>query len=968
METAETSGVQEEVPASPAETLPEWLMETAEPAGVQEETRSVPAEVLPEWLMEAEEPVGVQEEVSAAPTEALPEWLMEAVEPTEALEETPAAPVESLPEWLMETTEPAGIQEETPTTPADVLPEWLTEAEEPIGLQEEVPAAMAEGLPEWLMETAEPGGIQEEMPAAPTEGLPEWLMEAEEPVGVQEETPAVPVESLPEWLMGAGETTEVQEEAPAAPEETIPDWLMGTEAPIEVEEEALTIESEIDLGDTQPTRIAHASEITAESPLAALPEEEPEEDLDEAFAWLDQLLAPVEPGVPAESVEMAEPAAPVEIAPVSEILPPVDVELQDFTALQEALKQKPEDTATPSIAPTQPGGNLLDADDAFAWLEALAVKQGASEALLLKPEDRTEKPPEWIQHELEEAGSLLQAAEPLVEPQVEAIEPPTSEVELTIESGAEIPASLTEVETPIETEAWEAQAPSAEVEIPSAPVETVEIEEPAYPDIQTPPVTPPDVEMPGNIDDAFAWLEALAVKQGATEALLLTPEERVETPPDWVLKQEVELPTEPEAQVVVEEPAPQPFELPVDAMLEGEAQAAIEPEAEALAAPELEVDAPATIAPQAETPTVIVPEAETPINPDDAFAWLEALAVKQGATEALLLTPEERVETPPDWVLKQEAESTVLAPDFAAPPGLSSMIGTEEISLLEPEAGSEIVEAVTSEIGAPIEQITGEIEPPVEEIQPVVTEAIPSETIEPPEITIQASDTLPVAPSAPTVETVEPVQPKITSDTGELPPLPDWLAGEATEAVEETEWTPPPVAKRLYDLNRASLGELERLPGVGFIMAQRIVMYREQHGAFESINDLLKVPEFSPTTLEDIRDNLFVSPPTVKPKAHPLPKDEPTSVLISTEGEQPDELAPVRGLLEQGDLANAVTAYNGMIMARKHLNYIVKDLQEAAKVHPEQPIVWQALGDAYIRLDQVREAMEAYTKAEQLLR
>ena len=44
------------------------------------------------------------------------------------------------------------------------------------------------------------------------------------------------------------------------------------------------------------------------------------------------------------------------------------------------------------------------------------------------------------------------------------------------------------------------------------------------------------------------------------------------------------------------------------------------------------------------------------MDDDAAFAWLESLAVKQGADEALLLTPEERLEAPPQWVTEIEEE------------------------------------------------------------------------------------------------------------------------------------------------------------------------------------------------------------------------------------------------------------------------------------------------------------------------
>ena len=76
--------------------------------------------------------------------------------------------------------------------------------------------------------------------------------------------------------------------------------------------------------------------------------------------------------------------------------------------------------------------------------------------------------------------------------------------------------------------------------------------------IQAVPVTPTPVEgipEPMNIEDeaAMAWLESLASKQGVPEEQLTTrPEERPETPPEWVLETggKSEQPAEPAAEVV----------------------------------------------------------------------------------------------------------------------------------------------------------------------------------------------------------------------------------------------------------------------------------------------------------------------------------------------------------------------------------------------------------------------------------
>lgn len=58
----------------------------------------------------------------------------------------------------------------------------------------------------------------------------------------------------------------------------------------------------------------------------------------------------------------------------------------------------------------------------------------------------------------------------------------------------------------------------------------------------------------------------------------------------------------------------------------------------------------------------------------------------------------------------------------------------------------------------------------------------------------------------------------------------------------------------LVALNRASAEELDLLPGVGPVLAGRIVAFRDQHGPFESVEDLLEVPGIGEAKLESIRD------------------------------------------------------------------------------------------------------------------
>lgn len=60
------------------------------------------------------------------------------------------------------------------------------------------------------------------------------------------------------------------------------------------------------------------------------------------------------------------------------------------------------------------------------------------------------------------------------------------------------------------------------------------------------------------------------------------------------------------------------------------------------------------------------------------------------------------------------------------------------------------------------------------------------------------------------------------------------------------------------DLNRATAAELERLPGVGPVTAARIVVDREDHGPYESLEDLARVRGIGPALLDGLRDRVVV--------------------------------------------------------------------------------------------------------------
>ena len=60
------------------------------------------------------------------------------------------------------------------------------------------------------------------------------------------------------------------------------------------------------------------------------------------------------------------------------------------------------------------------------------------------------------------------------------------------------------------------------------------------------------------------------------------------------------------------------------------------------------------------------------------------------------------------------------------------------------------------------------------------------------------------------------------------------------------------------ELNSADAKALESLSGIGPSMAEKILQYRQEHGRFHKIEDLMKVPGIGEKTFQQIKDKICV--------------------------------------------------------------------------------------------------------------
>ncbi len=889
--------------------------------------------------------------------------------------------------------EPASAE---PTLEQGDLPDWV-KAMAP-QQQAETPADKEE-LPDWINQI----GTSALPVPSETAGELDWMKDFDQ-------TPAQPAQEQPDWL---GQLAQEQPATPPAAEE--PDWLKGFESE---PQPAASESASADLDWLTQLSQETGGEITV--PEAASSEfdflKQPTEPLDlEAQTPATADLG----GSFGEPLAQPEPALSDEfdfLDPLGSQFRRTPATSEDFDFLNELTSEGKTLTPPATPEPAQAGALGMSAeeqDDSFAWLESLAAKQGATEGLLTKPEERREEEPEWVK----QAKSLETAApQPAVEEP--SVPEPAASLEglgrteqeqddsfawlesLAAKQGA-TEGLLTKPEERREEEPeWVRQAKSLEARAQEMPAEQV-------PELAQPVVPEPaaSVEELGRTEqereDSFAWLEALAAKQGASEGLLTKPEERPEEEPEWV-KQARDLGEVPavapepieaadqtaiwlrglDAEAATAQPEERLEEQP-DWLKPAEETPAAEP---AKAMDEIDVwlqsvegekepsQPEATFEDQLEAPmedlSPTLFEAEHATEKDDTDAWLQSLDTQAALSQLADRGAEEPVSAPDTatWLENLDQEKAVAEEEISSADDTAiwlKSLAEDERSVPEP-AAEPAQEMQPTELPAWMESLEEE-----ERQTQMGIPAVPEPASELPEATewMSAIDEQP--------EAVTPEVPKV--DTGSLPSwlrgleaeeseratfgaqedLPAWLRDETGEVLAEPPGIEPTRAADWHPME-AETTPAEPEP----VMEQPVT---PEYEAPEPVMEEVVPPQSEAVDVVAILEEKIAEPEPEPVAVAPKPHREPPARKV-TAGLTDPILGQARGELNRSNVSGALENYGRLIKKGRLLEDIIYDLREASYRYPVDVGIWQALGDAYMRANRLQDALDAYTKAEELLR
>lgn len=368
-------------------------------------------------------------------------------------------------------------------------------------------------------------------------------------------------------------------------------------------------------------------------------------------------------------------------------------------------------------------------------------------------------------------------------------------------------------------------------------------------------------------------------------------------------------------------------------------------------------------------PSEAVPEA-TPVesvsvpgmdveDQDAALAWLEDLAAKHGAKpEELTTKPEDRPEKPPDWILQAMEKEEKEKDEKQVPP--------KE----EPQAPAFLGEWLSEK-----EVESGKLEPTPEEEQVISAEKEPEALLR--DLATEQNLETPLAAeeeAKPIDELDQMPTPEPAGPVSEGSDVPVWLEeqGDTTiesQPVKESEPSPgeTTLPEWISELRTPS-AEVEPAP-----LEEELPTWLREEEVTQPTPEVAQPSEWQPVEmLEEAEKSAGEShlgltgepekPELVQPPIVQEPKQIQATALRET------LLAKAQAELSAGNIQSAINEYGGLIKRGRLLDEVIHDLREALYQFPVDVSIWQALGDAYMRANRLQDALDAYTKAEELLR
>ena len=457
-------------------------------------------------------------------------------------------------------------------------------------------------------------------------------------------------------------------------------------------------------------------------------------------------------------------------------------------------------------------------------------------------------------------------------------------------------------------------------------------------------------------DDAVAWLESLAAKHGAKpEELVTDPNKRSETPPEWVQQ----------AQTIGSSQPSQPSQPAQQEWVEGAQNVGEEFFAEF----ERVSSASAT---------------------DETGMWLRNLDDKDQGEQKPAAAPTDESSDLPEWLkpaVEQENLERGAIPEWLNEPAQSAGDSSEQREFEQPAPDlpnwlSDVDRSsAEKELAGGTDDVMGNQDlsdwlnnldnEPGLDLDPELLRAsqrspFPGDTarlVEPSAAQPNLPNWLNDSESAQAEEEI----PLASTPTGEPQPvtlsadLPDWLQGVDEEAgtTATDEDLPPWLHREQYEAEGTPQQPKPTTPADWHPISEKPV---------EPVAAAIPQPE------PQKREPRFVqNPPAPEPREQPVVEKKKAPAKLPRQRKSEGQtgvnlLAQAKSELDRSDIPGALVHYGKLIKKGQHLEEIISSLTDSLYRYPVEVSIWQALGDAYMRANRLKEALDAYNKAEELIR